>query len=450
MKTLIKKAGMIIATLLLAMQMYGAPVYAAEGDISFTDPSAEVGEKVDVTVRVFSATTQLGKIKLNMKYNPQLLKFEQGTNAVDNNGNIDLSADLDAGTSDVTFVLTFTTLKEGTTKITVSDYTATNADGTNVELKAWDSTVTIGEGGPVEEAPKEAKEEEKDKTSITVDGENYTVNSSFSDKEIPAGFEQSEGQIDGKKVTALYNKQSGIYLYSLKNQSGETNLFLSDESDASLKKTVVVDVSMDKYIMIIDPNEKVSLPEKYQSTTMTLNGTEFSIWNNVEDQDYYLIYALNMDGKPGYYQYDAIENTYQRCNQDLSVKKENKNAGILAKAAQYTSEHILEVICVVTALVVILLLIIIILIVKLVKKGTPEEFYAEEEEELENDRDSGHAQIEEDEEYEDIYEEDEDLSDYEMEFDDYYDEEEFEEEEVEEHSADEKAEDEFLIDFIEL
>ncbi len=449
MKTLIKKTGIIIVTLLLALQMYGVPAYAAEGDISFTDPKAEVGEKVDVTVRVFSATTQLGSIKLNMEYNPQVLKFEQGTNAVDSDGKINLTADLGEGASDVTFVLTFTTLKEGTTKLTVSDYTATNVEGSNVELTAWDSTITIGEGGPVEEKPKEEKSQ--DNIEVTVDGENYTVNSTFSEKEIPVGFEISDGQIEGKTAKALYNKESGVYLYSLKNKSGETNFFLTSDSESTLKKTVVVDVSMDKYIMILDPDKNVSLPKKYQSTTMTLNGIEFSIWNNVEDQDYYLIYALNSEGKAGYYQYDAIEGTYQRCNDDLSVKTEKKSNGILSEVAQYTSNHILQVICIVFALFLICLITIILLAVKLAKKRTSREMYFEDDD-FEDNRlrnNDSMEQVEYDDEYDDEYEEslydEEEMSDYEMEFDDYYDEEEFEEDPIEKDD-----EDEFMIDFIEL
>lgn len=452
MKVLIKKAGMIIATVLLALQMYVLPTYAAEGDITFTDPQAEVGEKVDVTVRVVSATTKLGSIKLNMKYNPQLLKFEQGTNAVDDNGNINLTSELGEGTSDVTFVLTFTTLKEGTAKLTVSDYSATNAEGTNVELTAWDSTITIGEGGPVEETPKE-DEKQQDNLSVTVEGETYTVNGNFSEKEIPAGFEAAESQIDGKKVNALYNKESGIYLYSLKNQNGETKYFLSDDSGASLKKTVVVDVSLDKYIMIIDPDTKASLPTKYQSTTMTLNGIEFSIWNNVEEPDYYLIYALNAEGKAGYYQYDSIESTYQRSNDDLSVKNEKKSTGILSKAAQYTSDHILQVISVVGSLLLVFLIIIVILAIKLAKKGSSGGYYSDDDDEIERDRIHPSRSVEEPEydyEDEDDMYEDEEVSDYEMEFDDYYDEEEFDEEDDEEESVKEKDEDEFLIDFIEL
>ncbi len=446
MKTLIKKAGIIIATLVLALQMYGVSAYAAEGDISFTDPEAEVGEKVDVTVRVFSATTQLGNIKLNMEYNPQVLKFEQGTNAVDNDGKIDLTADLGEGASDVTFVLTFTTLKEGTTKLTVSDYTATNVEGTNVELTPWDSTITVGKGGPVEEKQKE-EEKGQDNIEVTVDGESYIVNSTFSEKEIPTGFEEADGQIEGKTVKALYNKESGVYLYSLKSKSGDTNFFLSNDLESTLKKTVVVDVSMDKYIMILEPDTKASLPKKYQSTTMTLNGIEFSIWNNVEDQDYYLIYALNAEGKPGYYQYDAIEGTYQRCNDDLSVKTEKKSNGILNKAAQYTSNHILQVICIVAALFLICIITIILLAVKLSKRKPAEDLYYEDED-FEETRSRHNDYVEEadyEDEYEDSLYDEEESSDYEMEFDDYYDEEEFEDDSVENDD-----EDEFMIDFIEL
>lgn len=467
MKTIIKKTGMICVALLLMLQVYVLPAYAADGEVFFTDPQTEVGEKVDISVRVYSAGTQFGNLKFNVKYNPELLKFEQGTNAVDENGNINLTANLDAGTSDVTFVLTFTTLKEGTTKLTVSDYTATNSEGTNVELTVGDSTITIGEGGPVEETPQES---EKENVPMTIEGENYTVNSTFSEKEIPAGFEVKDVELQGKKVKALYNEESGVYLYSLKKQSGETNFFLLEELGASLKKTVVVDVSLDKYIMIIDPEKEVSLPKKYQSTTMTLNGTDFSIWNNVEDQDYYLIYALNTEGKPGYYQYDAVEGTYQRCNENLNVKNEKQENGILSKAAQYTSNHILEVICIVGALFLIFAITIIVLAVKLSKRPSiEEEFYSEDEgeeivEKPEN-RKRQNNRIEESvyeeepvyeeesmyEEEEPMYEEEE-LSDYEIEFDDYYDEEEFddEEEEFTEDPVDEKDDDDFFIDFIEL
>ncbi len=461
MKKILKKISMIFVTLLLMLQVYVLPVYAVDGAVYFTDPETEAGEKVDISVRVFSQTSGFGTINLKMKYDPELLKFEGGTNTVGENGSIEMKADFDSSTSDATFILTFTTLKEGTAKIEVSDYTVTNSEGSNIELEVGDSTVKIGEGSSKEdETPNEenANETEKGAPVLTIEGEEYSVNSSFSEKEIPDGFAIVDVELKEKKVKALFNETSGVYLYSLKNKSGETNYFVSDKAGDDLKKTVIVDVSTDKYIMIINPEKDRKLPQKYQSTTMTLDNVEFSIWNNMENQDYYLIYALNSEGKPGYYQYDAIESTYQRCMDNLDIENEKSGSGALAKATQFMAKHILETVCVAAALLLIFLIIIIVLGVKLSKRNSAKEnFYSEDEPEELNERKTNRKKKQDrrKEKEEPVYEEDE-LSDYDIEFDDYYDEEEFYDDDMEyaeELGGDEKSEhekDDFAIDFIEL
>ena len=78
MKVLKKFAGMILAVCLM-VPMAGTVVFAAEGVLMFSDPSAKVGDNVDVDLVVKSNSGEtVGDVEVTMTYDPKELEFVSG------------------------------------------------------------------------------------------------------------------------------------------------------------------------------------------------------------------------------------------------------------------------------------------------------------------------------------------------------------------------------------
>ena len=71
-----------LAMLLLALPGQLLTVYAASGKITFSDPSASVGNQVSVNMKIaLSDGTGLGNSDVMLEYDASALEFVSGTNA---------------------------------------------------------------------------------------------------------------------------------------------------------------------------------------------------------------------------------------------------------------------------------------------------------------------------------------------------------------------------------
>ena len=78
MKVLKKFAGMILAVCLM-VPMIGTVAFAAEGVLMFSDPTAKVGDNVNIDLVVQSNNGQtVGDVQVNMTYDPASLEFVSG------------------------------------------------------------------------------------------------------------------------------------------------------------------------------------------------------------------------------------------------------------------------------------------------------------------------------------------------------------------------------------
>ena len=129
MKKLKRNLQILVFSLVLIL---GCKVYvqAAGTSIQFSDPKAQRGEKVSVTVKVESTSDALGAIDLDIVYDDEALEFESGGSAVQGGSGSIRIADTasDAETKTMAYELTFTALKAGETSISVSNYEVVNFD----------------------------------------------------------------------------------------------------------------------------------------------------------------------------------------------------------------------------------------------------------------------------------------------------------------------------------
>lgn len=480
MEKIIKKAGAVLLALCLTVSCFSLKAYAAEGTLQFSDPSAAAGDKFNITSKVNAGGAALGDIEINVTYDSSILRFESGTNATGGDGTVKLSFKGDGNTSEAAFSMEFTALKEGTTKLQASDYTAYLYNDESLNLDTGESAVTIEGGTPVADADKDKTEDKANSggLQVEVDGKTYTVNENFSEAAVPKGFTAVDAELDGSVTKAMYQEASGQYIYYLEDSEGNSDYFLYSTDDGSFTQTEVIDVNSDISIYLMDHKDTEGLPSIYQETTTDIGGKVFTAWHNSTDEAYYLVYALSSEGTKGYYQYDETEKTYQRYTVPAAEKKESSSNSLTDKIMNFLEKHLTIIMCAVWGLILILLIVIIVMALKLshrnqeldelydeyglgdddddnmprVKNKSRDQFIGFDEDEEEDDfevyeDDSEYEDDDDFEEYDD--EEDDGFEEYDDYDDEFYDDEEDYEEKPSRRSK-KKDEDDFSVDFIDL
>ena len=90
---------------------------------------------------------------------------------------------------------------------------------------------------------------------------------------------------------------------------------------------------------------------------LTVNNNEFPAWQDVDQEGFYLVYALNSGtGEKGFYQYDTMEESYQRfvVSENTEEKEASANTN---KIFQLVEKNLMIVLIGVVALVLILLIV---------------------------------------------------------------------------------------------
>ncbi len=343
---------------------------AASGELRFTDPSTTVGAEVEVTGKLSSASI-VKTLDATLTYDTEMLRFISGDYASGGKGTITIGGS-GTGTS-LEFKLKFQALKEGTANIKVSQSTGTDSSDAKLEITNGSSAVTIGPGDPSLITEEEEGGDEGQPATISaegpqveVDGEQYKITSGFSDAMIPPGFARSEMTFEGETCEAVTQQagkgESAVYLTPL--NGGDPTFFLYNSDNGSFIPFEEVEIAADRYLIVLRDDGSVKLPEDYKETKLTLNGKEFTAWQDPTKAEYYVIYALNADGDKVMYQYDTVDGTYQRyipqsSSGDSGKKKAAK--GLWGKILQF-AESMLDIVLIVGLMLMGLLIVVLIVV----------------------------------------------------------------------------------------
>lgn len=368
MKKLRKVTAMLMAVCLMAV-CFSFTALAADGSLQFTDPSAAAGENVTVTAKMRTGGGAIGDGKVTVTYDASALEFISGENASGGNGTVELSATGDGSASELSYTMEFKALKEGQATLSVSGYTAYMYSDESLNLTLGSSTVTItpgsGETTP-QEQPADNAQPSGDATTVKIDGKNYTIIDEISEALIPAGFTSTTYKIEGADHNVLVQETSGMYLVYMQGEDGTKDFFLYDKETGTYSPFEQIDISAGNYIMLLKDTSGVKLPNTYKSTTISLseNGPQYPAWQNSDNQEYYVIYALNSSGTKSLYQYDTVEKTYQRFTAP-KAEETKKSDGFLGKITDTLKDHMDKAIIIVWVVFIIMLVAIIVAVVKL-------------------------------------------------------------------------------------
>lgn len=467
MKVLKKFAGMILAICLM-VPMIGTIAFAAEGVLMFSDPSAKVGDNVniDLVVRSNSGET-VGNVQVNMTYDPAALEFVSGEGfTADGSGALTFTGTGDG--AELRETMTFRALTTGEAKITVNSSTASLASNETLELSQGSSTVTIAAADDgttsVEPTGTTAAGETTD-IVVTVNGTDYNFSEAFTNNDIPEGYSETTLTFNGADRKFVAN-EAGVTLGYLVDSTGAGSFFLFNTEDATFSPYIELTVSDTTSIIPLNSADSVTLPDTYQQVDLTVQEQQYPAWSDPMTPRYYVIYALNTrTGESALYQYDTDDGTYQYFIAPTGDTEETSGAVLPGRIGEIITNHIMLVLVALAVVILILFILMIVFAVKLVHRNQElddlyDEYdipYDDEEEEADNKKadkkkDKKSAQEpDEDDDYDD-YEDDGYDDDYDDDYDDYDDDEDYDDEETSsgKKKKGSSSDDDYDINFIDL
>ncbi len=212
---------------------------------------------------------------------------------------------------------------ENTIKITVK------AENGTIAVYTITVTRSAGTAENPGETPKPPTEEPEDK-DIVIDGVSYTVSDKLPDQILPEEFIKGSVTYNGKEVEAYsfpYQNLRLLYLTPSESSSAASGFYFYNEEQKQFFPYINITVGQ-IYILVLPTSYNTGLlPDGYQETEVTMGSHTVSAYQlttasaAAEDTDgqkaneFYLIYGVDKDGTPGWYQYDAGNMSAQRFNE---------------------------------------------------------------------------------------------------------------------------------------
>lgn len=199
-----------------------------------------------------------------------------------------------------------------------------------------------------------------EEVKIDIDGKDYTIDESFTDDQIPAGFEKSTVTYKDTEYVALKSGKEKITLVSLKNPEGTAEFYIYDQKKDTFYPYLEIKLSDTKSIIILQMNNDKNMPKHMEKAVLNLQDKEFKAWKY---KDFYVVKVMNNEGKTELYRYDQIENTFQRFDLDewknlneLENGSDSKVLKMLSVPAKFLDYILIGMIAVIMLLLIIVIL----------------------------------------------------------------------------------------------
>lgn len=131
---------------------------------------------------------------------------------------------------------------------------------------------------------------------------------------VPAGFEQSQLEVDGQTLPTAVHQDGGLVAVYLAGDEGHpAGFYFYNEKTREVQAMTPVAMSTGKLTLVDLPQELV-VPQGYTSTLMELGGQQHTLLvpDDTEEPNHYIVYAMDEEGKLGLYLYDVEQETFQR------------------------------------------------------------------------------------------------------------------------------------------
>ena len=359
-------------TVMMPAQMITA--FAANARIAFSDPSATVGGKIKVNMKITSSDN-LANADVMLSYDSNILEFVDGTNADGGAGAVRVHGDAGTpNTGTLAFTLNFNAIAAGTSKIEVTSQEIYDSNSQIVTVnQQGNSTVTVS---ALQSASKDATlkslqispgsltpafSPDVDTYAVTVgtDVDKVIVSADCTDENATKVVSGNEGlQMGENRVTCRVTAQDGEtikeYVTVVTKASSQVRMRIAE-----------------RVITILPPDPEVKVPEGFKESTINIDGHKVQgwVWGSEAEHQYCVVYGMNEAGEKGFYRYDMKddERTIQRYFEDPaisgSVTKEVYDELALTYDKIYDDYSLLKILLIVTIVIAIILLVILLVVV---------------------------------------------------------------------------------------
>lgn len=336
----IKKVIFVLFALCIVLSFKNSKVYAAEGTISFSDPSATLGNEVSVKVKVSTTDdTMLGGVDLTLAYDDSALEFVSGTSASGSSGTIRIAGVIDnASTTSLSYTLTFNTLKAGTSSITVSSYEIISLDYEPISIsKVGNSAVTITEKEAVKASsdcklsslnispgtlsPEFSPTTVEYSATVAYETSKIAISATPNDsKASVTGVTGTDLSVGANTVRVVVTAESGVSVAYVINVTREAQVKQEDvtkedssaqEEDADTSDQEVVEVSIGEavYRIVSDIPEEI-IPEGFEESAYTYKDKEVQVLK--ADAGDMLLFYLEDENGTSLFIYDEEKDSFTK------------------------------------------------------------------------------------------------------------------------------------------
>lgn len=321
--------GILAAGMLtVAAPVGGISAYASSAKISFSDPSATVGQEFSVNVKISSQDGNLGASDVVLSYDPSVIEFVSGNNASGGAGSVRLVGTMDSSsTKAFSYTLKFKAVQAGNTSISVGSYEVYDSDAQAVTVSKT-GTASVKVKAPATSSAEAALSSLKispgtlspafspNVTSYTAQVgasvDKLAVSASAKDSKAKVLVSGDSGLKVGAntvvcKVTAEDGQTTKSYTITV-NKLDTVDVPSEAETEAETETvgtmpvvTNGLDVEIDGVSYTVATEFDASLlPEGYTQSTCTYGGSEVQCGNG---NDLTLLYLQGADGNGAFYIY---------------------------------------------------------------------------------------------------------------------------------------------------
>lgn len=321
--------GILAAGMLtVAAPVGGISAYASSAKISFSDPSATVGQEFSVNVKISSQDGNLGASDVVLSYDPSVIEFVSGNNASGGAGSVRLVGTMDSSsTKAFSYTLKFKAVQAGNTSISVGSYEVYDSDAQAVTVSKT-GTASVKVKAPATSSAEAALSSLKISPgtlspAFSPNVTSYTaqVGASVDKLAVSASAKDSKAKVlvsgdSGLKVGAntvvckvtaedgQTTKSYTITVNKLDTVDVPSEAETGAETEAVGTTPVVtngLDVEIDGVSYTVATEFDASLlPEGYTQSTCTYGGSEVQCGNG---NDLTLLYLQGADGNGAFYIY---------------------------------------------------------------------------------------------------------------------------------------------------
>ena len=147
----------------------------------------------------------------------------------------------------------------------------------------------------------------------TIDGKEYSFVMNEDGLEAPEGFTAGTTTYKDWDVLSYESPNKKITVVCLKDEDGENHWFIMDAEKDVFAPYQEYSSQYNRYIITAVP-DGVAIPDGFKETTLKIGDNSVVAYqsDDIADKDLYLVYAINVEGEEGFYEYDAKEQAFLR------------------------------------------------------------------------------------------------------------------------------------------